>query len=206
MWNWLKDNKRFKETLRKTLSEMGTAMKAMQTRTEELVKEGESLRKDNNRLFQDFCEELDDFRKEQAEEFDHLKSLITAKSHPGNNTENNRDLVQLIRLYRAEITDLEAILRSDEAWNTQIRLLEEKMRHEEASLGLFAFGKEGEAANPDMHQITEIIPCDDPKKDKTIARVFEEGFMIRGKIAQKAIAAVFKYGGTSDETRNHYRN
>ncbi|MBR2768545.1 MAG: nucleotide exchange factor GrpE [Solobacterium sp.] len=185
---------------------MSTAMKAVQTGTEELVKEGEALRKDNNRLFQDFCEELDDFRKEQAEEFDHLKSLITAKSSPRRNTENDRDLIQLIHLYRAEVTDLEAILRSDEAWNTQIRLLEEKMRHEEASLGLFAFGKEGEAANPDMHQITEIIPCDDPKKDKTIARVFEEGFMIRGKIAQKAIAAVFKYGGTSDETRNHYRN
>ena len=74
MWNWLKDNKKFKETIRKTLSEMSTAMKAVQTGTEELVKEGEALRKDNNRLFQDFCEELDDFRKEQAEEFDHLKA------------------------------------------------------------------------------------------------------------------------------------
>lgn len=234
MWKWLRDNIYFKSDVKKglrkisgavssvhallkdtagTLSDVSdsvtdTAQKVMEvSRKMTAVSEKfDTVRSLNDRLFQDIAEEIDDLRKDQREGIEDLKKSLTGKAPSKTSSESGSDLLRLIRIYRRELIALEGMLEKDEAWKQQVILLQEKMRQEEASAGIYAFGKEGEKINLDMHQITDITACEDPSSDRTIARVYEEGFIIRGRIVQKAVVSAYKYGGNTDESGNDYRN
>ena len=227
MWKWLKDNLYFKTDVKKGLRKISGSINSVQALlgtvceqiTDGMEKMNEmsdqvrtvsgkfdSLRSDNDRLFRDIAEELDDLRKDQADEIADLKKHLAGTSPAKGNPETDSDLLKLVKLYRKELLTLEEMLEQDEAWKQQVTLLQEKMRQEEASAGIYAFGKEGERVNLDMHQVAGVAACEDKAWDKTIAHVYEEGFMIRGKIAQKAIVSAYKYGGNGNETGTDYRN
>jgi len=216
MWKFIKDNIRFKAEVREGIYQISDSLRtvrklsseafsAIGTIREDISTQLSEIRKDNNRLFRDITEELDDLRKDQADGFETLKDRLSPQTSE-KSAPSADELIRLIRVYRASLFSLEQMLENDPAWKQQAELLQEKLRREEASAGIYVFGKEGDPVNLTMHQIAEVIVCDNPAKDKTIAEVYEEGLIIHGKTVQKAVVSAYRYGGTNHETEADYRN
>ena len=210
MWKFIKDNIRFKAEVREGIYQISDSLRtvrklsseafsAIGTIREDISTQLSEIRKDNNRLFRDITEELDDLRKDQADEFETLRGSLLAQTSEKNSPAAD-ELIRLIRVYRSALISLEQMLENDPAWKQQAELLQEKLRREEASAGIYVFGKKGDPVNLTMHQIAEVIVCDNPAKDKTIADVYEEGLIIRGKTVQKAVVSAYRYGGTNHES------
>ena len=201
-----KNDNQFREDVRRELSSLSDTLDSFRGLLEGVREQFESSKKDNDRLFRDFTEELDDLRDDQKKQFDELKKSLNARQNAKPAADNDNQLLRLIRVYRNELLSLEGMLEQDEAWSQQVQLLKQKMRREESAAGMYAFGKEGDAINLDMHEIAQAVACEDPAMDRTVAAVYEEGYILHGRIAQKAVVAAYKYGGSVYGTGNDYRN
>ena len=211
MMKWLKElgeSRKLLGELSEGNQEITANMRQLSEQIGELSESFRMMRKENDSLFQDITEELDDLKDEQAAQIADLKKLAAGRQNTAGMKQEGSDqeLIRMISLYRAELRSLQEMLKNDPAWEAQVMLAGEKLNREESAAGIFVFGKPGEAVNYEMHQVAEAVECEDAAKDRTIAHVYEEGFLIQGKLVRKAVVSAYRYTGRNYGTGNDYRN
>lgn len=106
-----------------------------------------------------------------------------------------RLLLELFEAYQEQFRNLRRFADGrDEAWASQIDMIESSLAHHRQACGISLIGERGAKVDYDLHEVIEVIDTGQPELDRTIADVYSGGYLYQGKVRRKAKVAVYAFG------------
>lgn len=103
-------------------------------------------------------------------------------------------LLDLFEAYQEQFWNLKHFAASkDEAWTSQIALMEQALEHYQRSCAISLINECGVSVDYDLHDIIEATDTSDPALDKKIAEIYRCGYLYKGKVRKKAQAAAYRF-------------
>jgi molecular chaperone GrpE len=161
------------EDLRATLKKLRSDLKAARAEKQDYLTNWQKERAD-----------FLNYKKEEAERLGRVSESTREKFI--------NDLLPVLDSYDMAFANKEAWEKVDKNWRVGVEYIHQQILKVLADYGVMEIkAKEGDKFDPVLHQPMETLVADDEKKDQTIAKVIQKGYLSGGRPLRVARVAVW---------------
>ncbi len=102
-------------------------------------------------------------------------------------------LLDLLFAYQEHLWNMKAYAKkNDPRWHQQLLLVERGVQEQMHACEFAVVADTGCAVNYELHEVIEVLDTEDVQRDRTVAVVYNPGYLYQGKVRKKAKVAAYR--------------
>ena len=146
-------------------------------------------------VIEDMLESLEDSQSEQQKVIAKLQGCIKdiEKQELNDLKRSETSLLTLAEGYNDQLSTLRKAAASDPTWSRQFELVDQKLRNPRFTAGITVIEDTEIPVDYAIHEVIDTIETGDPDLDKTVAEVYNCGYIHNGTVHRKAQICAYIY-------------